>query len=593
MSILADGGGIESYTLTLILLGCGVLFAVLTLIYVIRAALSRGGGEIGGWEFRGAPGRIFAVARTTVREGLRARIALGFVVIILLWVPAIWFLAEGDGTTKGKVQMFMTYALGFSAFALGLLTILFSCRSLANEIASRQIYGIVSKPVPRWQLVMGKFTGVMVLNVLLMAYAGVGTWFGVKGLVSSFKRDLTLELQSHSGLTPEQAARAVASLDNVKGAGREGIESPIIEAMSNATGMTRQATVDALLLLPEGRRADLRRFDDLRRQVLIARAKVKPHIDHEAVRKTVDAKFKQRKDQGVLPQTMSEGEAWRQIEAEELAKINLAEAGGPPKAFEFFGPPPAANEDRIMSLRFKLETTSGLVDYTDPFTGERLSDDEFFCVFIVGAPQSRTNFAIMEEKQPIRTYQEWEIPSNCVDKDGRTGVVFYNRDPRAIDVTFNLAEENLLILYRVGSFELNLFHACIALLIPLTCLAAFGTCASTFLSFPVGALTVTWLFLLASSMGFVAESMAVTEDYIDPTAPPTLELELRRLSVDSIGWLLSMGDISPLADLMEGRSIGWDRIGSNVLRFGVLKSGAALLIAVLVFRRRELAAVIV
>lgn len=576
----------------MILLACGVLFALLLLAYVIRMAFSRGGGEIGGWEFRGAPGRILAVARTTVMEGLRARIAFGFAVIIVIWVPGIWFLAEGDGTTKGKVQMFMTYSLGFSAFALGLLTILFSCRSLANEIASRQIYGIVSKPVPRWQLVVGKFAGVMILNVVLMTYAGVGTYVGVKALVSSFKRSLAHELQSFSGLTAEQAEKAVAALDNVRGAGAEGLESPVIDAMASATGMSRQQTGDALLRLPEARRADLRRFDELRRQVLIARAKVAPYVDLAAFNKQVDERFEQRKKEGVLPETISERDARKQIEAEEWAKLCLAPAGPPPKEFEFRGPPPRPGEDRIMSVRFKLETSRVLLDFDEPRLGLRMSDEEILCTFVAGVPGTG-NFAILNDIVPIRVFREWEIPSYCVDKDGLTVVQFHNIDPRVVDVIFNLEAENLLILYRVGSFELNLLHACMALLIPITCLASFGTCASTFLSFPVGALTVTWLFLLASSMGFVAESLAVTEEYIDPNVPAPLDLEIRRVAVDSIGWLLSMGDISPLGDLMEGRSIGWDRIGSNVLKFGVLKSGIALFIGILVFRRRELAAVIV
>ncbi|MCA9255355.1 MAG: ABC transporter permease subunit, partial [Phycisphaerales bacterium] len=75
----------------------------------------------------------------------------------------------GDATIKGRVQMFMAYSLGFSSFVLALLTILFSCRSLSREIESRQIFGLVTKPVPRWQILAGKWCGIMALNVLLMA----------------------------------------------------------------------------------------------------------------------------------------------------------------------------------------------------------------------------------------------------------------------------------------------------------------------------------------------------------------------------------------------------------------------------------------
>jgi hypothetical protein len=194
------------------------------------------------------------------------------------------------------------------------------------------------------------------------------------------------------------------------------------------------------------------------------------------------------------------------------------------------------------------------------------------------------------ESRPVRSFQEVEIPSDCVSEDGSILLTFLNLDPRNLEAFFDLPDA-LQILYRVGSFEMNLFHACLAILLPISCLASFSVCASTFLSFPVGSLIVVCLFLVSSSMGFVADSLAVTKDYAPPN--PGLDYVARQATVAGIGWALSLGDLDPVGDLMEGRAIGGSRLWTTCWKFMLLKGGGAMLVGVLVFRRRELAAVIV
>src|SRR5882672_5175927 len=125
----------------MILFAFGLLMGLAFVVYAIKQAFGKEAGEIGGWELRGARQRVMAIARTTLAEGMRAKVGAGFATIILLAIPIFYFTAEGDGTIKGKVQMFLSYSLGFTGFCLALLTIFFSCRSLSTEIASRQIYG--------------------------------------------------------------------------------------------------------------------------------------------------------------------------------------------------------------------------------------------------------------------------------------------------------------------------------------------------------------------------------------------------------------------------------------------------------------------
>jgi len=582
--------GFDLNDFSMLMIGLGTLIGLVAIIYVIRKALTERGGEVGGWTLRGAGYNITAIARTTLAEGLRARIAFGFLLLILISVPSFYFTADGDGTIKGQVQMYMTYSLGFSSFVLALLTVIFSCRSLSNEIASRQIYSIIAKPVPRWQILAGKWTGVMALNVGVMLIVGVLTYGGVILILSDFKSTLRNELTTEGGITPEQADRFVTSLEDVKGMGVAGADSPIVTAMKDATGRTRDDVADILLRLPESTRVNLRRFDELRRQVLVSRATLKVEVDEDEFQKAILAEYKRRQEAGMIPETVSTNAVLEQIRSEIWGRFCRVE----PLRFKVWtlkGPAPSQGEEMITSIRYNVMTEAMMQAWRHPITGQVLEKDTILCQWAIGAADDPDR-AERTEAIPVDTAKEIEFPADAINKDGSIVIEFANIDPRSVSAAFDLPEA-LKVLYVVGSFETNLVQACLAALIPLASLATFGVFASTFLTFPVGSMILIFLYILSNSMGFVAESLAVAEEYYDPTLPQPLSFEIRRMVVDILQWLLSLGDLTPLSHVMDGEAIGWGALGLSLAKFVVLKGGLAMFIAVLVFRRRELAAVTV
>jgi ABC-type transport system involved in multi-copper enzyme maturation permease subunit len=574
-------------TFFMVMFGFGLAMGLVLLVYVLRQALGREGGEIGGWELRGARQRIAAIARTTLAEGMRAKAGAGFAALILIAIPVFYFTAEGDGTIKGKVQMFLSYSLAFSGFCLSLLTIFFSCRSLSIEIASRQIYGVVSKPIPRWQIVAGKWIGVMALNVLLAAVATGATYAGTLGILSGFKKQLRHELETYGGMTPEQAEQTVGALDNVKGIGQEGMESPVITAISQALGKTADQVAEMLHRLPEETRVNLRRFDELRRQVVVARTAGAVQIPDLSAE--VQAQYNRIKEAGELPAGWSDAKILKQIRTVLTAQYCTIPPGPQyARQWRLKGPPPVKGKDVIMSLRFKLNAPG----YIPPreVNGRMFEENTLLCVWVIGDP-TKAYYGEYPDAYPINTFHELEIPSSLVEDDGTVVIGFVNLDPRRQDVGIELASRGLEVLYNVGPFELGLVQAALADLIPLACLAAFGVCASTFLSFPVGALIVLTLFLISSSMGFVADALAATHEYVGPN--PTWDFEVRRLTVEVINWALAIGDLDPVGQLIEGRAVGWSALWTNCWKFVLLKGMAVFLLAVLVIRRKEMAAVTV
>lgn len=574
-------------TFFMIMFSFGTAMGLVTLVYVLKKAFARQGGEIGGWELRGAVPRIAAVMRTTLAEGIRARVASGFALMILISIPLFWLTAEGDGTIKGRVQMFETYSLGLTGFLLAILTILFSCRSLSTEIRSRQIYGLVTKPIPRWQIIAGKWVGVMVLNIALLTLAWTMTYFGTRMMVTSFKKSLQSELQTYGSLTPDQSAAAVEALENVRGVGGKGMKSPIIDVFANVLGRSRDETGDILLRLPEATRVNLRRFDELRRQVLIGRTAVQADVPD--LSKMVDETYERLKVDNRLPEGWTERRIRKQIDTElsaQFCRISTGEI----RQWTLRGPPPEPGRDHVLSVRLKIRPTSpptaALIE------GMRLEGDTVLCHLGLGNP-SKANYQVAEEPIPTETYNEAELTQESVEADGTIILTFINIDPRRIDVIIDLPSGDLEILYRVGSWELALAQAGLATLIPLACLAAFGVCASTFLSFSVGALIVLTLYIISASMGFVADSLAVTDAYAPPEEQRSLTYQVRKTTVESLDWALSVGDLDPIRKLTEGRVVGWQQLWTNTWKYVLLKGMLVMLLAVLIFRRRELAAVIV
>lgn len=119
-------------------------------------------------------GRIWAVAVNTIRQALRMKIAVIFIVLLLVLLPVMGFTATGDGTLKGRLQTFVSYGLSLTTLLLGLLTIIVSVFTVSSDIEQRQIYTVVTKPIRRFQFLLGKLLGVTVFNVALVTvFAGI------------------------------------------------------------------------------------------------------------------------------------------------------------------------------------------------------------------------------------------------------------------------------------------------------------------------------------------------------------------------------------------------------------------------------------
>jgi hypothetical protein len=111
---------------------------------------------------------IWAVAKNTVKQALRMKVAVVFIILLLVLLPVLGITTTGDETLKGRLQTFVSYGLSLTGLLLCLLTIIVSVYTVTSDIKYRQIYTVITKPIRRFQFLLGKLLGIMLLDIVLL-----------------------------------------------------------------------------------------------------------------------------------------------------------------------------------------------------------------------------------------------------------------------------------------------------------------------------------------------------------------------------------------------------------------------------------------
>ena len=114
--------------------------------------------------------RIWAIALNTFREAARIRVLYGIIVLVV----GVNLLAIVLGEMSIREQARVARDIGLAGISLfGSLTAIFlGVFLLYTEVQRRTIHAIVSKPIARWEFVVGKYLGMaLVLSVLVGLFA--------------------------------------------------------------------------------------------------------------------------------------------------------------------------------------------------------------------------------------------------------------------------------------------------------------------------------------------------------------------------------------------------------------------------------------
>ena len=128
--------------------------------------------------------RIWAVTLNTFKETIRNRVMVN----ILIFAIGLMLLSliVGEWSIYQQVKVIKDFGLSaMSIFGL-LIAIFIGIRLMVQELEQRTIYVVASKPIHRWEIVLGKYFGLgitLAANVVIMSVTLLGVAFLKEGTI--------------------------------------------------------------------------------------------------------------------------------------------------------------------------------------------------------------------------------------------------------------------------------------------------------------------------------------------------------------------------------------------------------------------------
>lgn len=542
--------------------------------------------------------RIWAVTRQTLAQCLRMKVAAAFILLLAVTLAAMPALTKGDGTLAGKIRTLLNYGTALTALLLSTVTIFTSVAVVASDVADKQVFLVATKPLPRWQYVLGRWLGVVVLDVMLLACAG--------GAIYVFAQVLRVR----PALNPDD---------------RRAVEMEVFTARRRVSPAPPDVT--ALMqervarLKEEGRYADALEAYKLRtqgdadkaEQMLLERIREE---EGTAVQSAplggvflwrfhdVRVLGQERTGRGTVTAISPQGDALR-IEAGPRVLGGLVYQG--PVRVQGIDGRVIRLENDLFEVQFAPEDArrSTIATLVPGREVELVADPTIQVSFKASpavSPPEKMLPGLWQVMNPSTGffYQEFRrdkafqphtltLSARTVDSQGRTEIRYVNMpfDLSGVGTSVTILNSDVAVLYRLGGFEWNYLKALAMILMQLMFLAAAGVLAATFLSFPVACLVVFAALPLGMAMKFMTTATTLSPIEAHPTMK---QIGGAALSVVKV-LLPDLTQTSPSEALVGGMNIALSTLGRTALLTVGLRAAVVLLAACVVFSRRELARV--
>ena len=459
-------------------------------------------------------GNVGTVARHTIAESIRMKIAVFFVVLLAVLVLGLPFASKGDDSVSGAVQSFLAYSIAALSFLLSCLTIFLS-KSLSADLTGKQILTLMSKPLARWQYVIGKWLGIVLLNAAILTLSGL-VIYGMTWYIAS------------------QPARDEFD--------KERLDNQILKARHASRFVMPDFTAAAAAVyernLKEGRYTGIGDFD--------------PAGERERLRKEEDKRWR-----SVWPLES------RVFEFEDVRCRRAAEA--------------------VVHIRYRVR-----VHNFPP-------DEMLRCQWVIGDREKDTEVYFVPRRDIIDRVHTVVVPADAVAADNTLTAVFINANPwvdagetqRANTVVFE-GPESVEVLFSVSSFGSNLVRALSLVMCRLAFLGAVAVAVTTVFSFPVACLVALVVYVLATMRGFLGDAVSwLPEEGVISLFHTAMENLVR-------GIYFVIPDFSKfngLENLVDGRNVTLKWVLLGVGQLVLIQTSTLLLIACLLFQRREVSEV--
>ena len=122
-----------------------------------------------------SPRRVYAIASLTFKESIRKKALLVFVVFAVLFMFASWFMASPSDRPDMQIRNYVAFVFIAINMLVLPVVLLLSCWGLPEDIRIRSLHTVVTKPVRRNEVVLGRmlgFASVGTMILLIMSTVG-------------------------------------------------------------------------------------------------------------------------------------------------------------------------------------------------------------------------------------------------------------------------------------------------------------------------------------------------------------------------------------------------------------------------------------
>ncbi len=481
---------------------------------------------------------LWAIVKLTCRAAMRSHIFHLLLFLLILTIVILPNTVLGDGTASGYIQVSLKYCLGAIGFILSLSTIWVSCFTLSSDLETYQIHMVLTKPVSRVKVWIGKWLGVVLMHgMLLLVSSGI-----VYGLI--------LWQFYNKPFSPEEKAR----IENEVLVGRRvflpdlpDIDAKVKEEFKQRIAYLKSAQAENFQNLSNVEKRKMLR--ELRKQIVAQLGEVKPgptnsrYWDYKGVPKDLKTPlyFRYRIYVGKIS-----SKEQRETDGSWSVKIFVPE-----------------NEEK------------------DRKPGEEVKMREIF------VPRSA-----YPEREMCGVFHEMALTPAVVDKDGTVTMVFTNFDREQKPVYFQAADGPKLLI-NAGPFWENYLRAVFMTFLRILFLAGLACAAGGLLSMPTAVFVVFSYLLIGICASYIINIEGEFSDDDELTQYEAWHETAARVISHSILWgIIPMQKFEVSDSVANGELIEFSYMARIVLEFFILRGAPIFIIGMLLYRRRELGTII-
>jgi hypothetical protein len=499
---------------------------------------------------------LLAIARVTVADAIRSRLALALVIGLAGALGVLAAQATGDGSATGGVRAFLSAALDATWALLALAAVFLSTSSLSRELEDGRAIPIGVTPVRAAEILLGKCLGI---GAVLAVALGLALAFTI----------VVVTARARSA-PPEDRARIEAEILTA----RAELDPPRIDTDSKEIQKRAQDRLERILVedpkaVPPGTKTEAvlkKLLDDELVQALSVRSGQTftwhfDPIDPAPDADSITLRFKYR----TLPE-MPSGAGPRGAFALDVAgkRVQVWEIASAPRAWHEL-----TLGGKYLRRPVILTADGGKVT--------RATEAE---VTVDGRTQP-----LPEGYKATVSEGDQLSPRAVIARAEKItlSVTYQNVEP---DVVVTFPPEGVALLVSDRNLGANVFAAFGLLLGRLVFLVACGLALSTFLEGRVAALATFFVLAVAASHGFLESAVGPILASPEENVFGILDVPIKGL-LRGVLWLLpDLGRFDAGEALAQGRSV----LGAGLsLLLALLGGGGSLVLGSTILERRELA----